>query len=60
MKKRNDFEDFCKVNELLNYKKHLTAEGLGEIIKIKVEMNREEKFPTKCEVKKEKKQLIYP
>jgi len=29
------------------------VKGLGEIRKIKVEMNREEKFATKCEVKKE-------
>jgi hypothetical protein len=35
-----DFEDFCRIALLLNKKAHLTSEGLEEIKKIKVTMNR--------------------
>jgi hypothetical protein len=38
--KRLDFEDFCKVTELMKKKAHLTQEGLDQIRKIKSEMNR--------------------
>ena len=34
-----DFEDFCWAAELIKEKKHLTAEGLEEIRKIKAGMN---------------------
>ena len=34
-----DFEDWCKAAELMKEKKHLTAEGLEEIKKIKTGMN---------------------
>ena len=35
-----DFADFCKVAELIKEKKHLTKEGLEQIRKIKVGMNK--------------------
>ena len=35
-----DFADFCRAAELKKEKKHLTAEGLEEIRKIKASMNR--------------------
>ena len=35
-----DFADWCKVAELMKEKKHLTKEGLEEIYKIKVGMNK--------------------
>lgn len=35
-----DFQDFCKVGELINKKDHLTKEGLEKIRKIKFNMNR--------------------
>lgn len=38
--KAKDFEDWCKVAEMLNEKKHLTVEGLEQIRKIKSVMNR--------------------
>jgi LAGLIDADG endonuclease len=38
--KSKDFEDFCKVAELMRNKEHLTLEGLGKIRKIKSGMNR--------------------
>ena len=34
-----DFADFCQVAELMKNKKHLTAEGLDQISKIKAGMN---------------------
>ena len=34
-----DFQDFCKIAELVNKKAHLTLEGLEEIRKIKSKMN---------------------
>ena len=39
--KAKDFEDWCKVAEMLKEKKHLTLEGLEEIRKIKTAMNRD-------------------
>ena len=38
--KSKDFEDFCKVAELMQNKEHLTAEGLNKIRKIKAGMNK--------------------
>ena len=38
-----DFEDWCKVAEMMKEKKHLTPEGLEEIRKIKAGMNRDRK-----------------
>jgi hypothetical protein len=38
--KSNDFQDFCKVAELINKKEHLTKEGLGKIREIKFQMNK--------------------
>lgn len=44
--KAQDFKDFCRVAELMKDKKHLTKEGLEEIKKIKVGMNKGRKlFP---------------
>ena len=42
--KHKDFEDFCKVVEMMKEKKHLTKEGFEEIKKIKAGMNRGRKF----------------
>lgn len=39
--KAKDFEDWCKVAEMLKEKKHLTMDGLEQIRKIKTGMNRE-------------------
>lgn len=38
--KSQDFEDWCKVAELIDRKKHLTEEGLKEIYNIKSGMNK--------------------
>lgn len=38
--KLRDFEDFCKVVQIVNNKEHLTPKGLEEIKKIKSGMNR--------------------
>lgn len=38
--KSSDFEDWCKVVELIQNKVHLTQEGLDQIIKIKAGMNK--------------------
>ena len=40
-KKLLDFQDWCKVAEMMKEKKHLTIEGLNEIRAIKAGMNRE-------------------
>jgi hypothetical protein len=37
--KKLNFQDFCKVVELMQNKAHLTSEGLEEIRKIKSGMN---------------------
>lgn len=37
--KSKDFEDFCKVVDIMKVKGHLTAEGLDKIRKIKSGMN---------------------
>ena len=37
--KAKDFQDFKKVAELMSYKKHLTRDGLDQILKIKNVMN---------------------
>ncbi len=37
--KRLDFEDFCKIGELMNNKEHLTQIGLDKITEIKKGMN---------------------
>ena len=42
--KRDDFEDFCRVAEIIKDKKHLTAEGLDQIRKIKAGMNTGRQF----------------
>jgi hypothetical protein len=39
--KAQDFNDWCKVADLITQKKHLTKEGLNEIRKIKAGMNTE-------------------
>ena len=38
--KSKDFDDFCKVVDIMKVKGHLTAEGLDQIHKIKAGMNR--------------------
>jgi hypothetical protein len=38
--KSQDFDDWCKVAELIKEKKHLTDEGLDQIRKIKAGMNK--------------------
>ena len=47
-----DFADFCQVVELMKNKKHLTAEGLEEIKKIKSGMNTGIKFTAEGEEEK--------
>lgn len=42
--KRLDFEDFCKIIELVKNKEHLTSKGLEEIRKIQSSMNRNRKL----------------
>ena len=42
--KSKDFEDWCKVAELMKEKKHLTEEGLEQIKKIKAKMNKGRKL----------------
>lgn len=42
--KRLDFEDFCKIIELVKNKEHLTNKGIEEIIKIQSGMNRNRKL----------------
>jgi hypothetical protein len=37
--KKDDFEDFCKVVDIMKVGGHLTPEGLEEIRKIKAGMN---------------------
>ena len=37
--KSEDFNDFCKVAELMKSKSHLTKEGLEQIRQIKADMN---------------------
>ena len=41
--KSQDFEDWCKVAELINNKTHLTPSGLQEILKIKAGKNKRRK-----------------
>jgi hypothetical protein len=38
--KAQDFQDFCRVVELVKAKKHLTTSGLALILEIKVGMNK--------------------
>ena len=38
--KRLDYQDWCKVAEMMQNKEHLTAEGLNKIRKIKAGMNK--------------------
>lgn len=38
--KSKDFEDWCKVAELIKTKKHLTKDGLDQICQIKAGINR--------------------
>lgn len=38
--KLKDFDDWCRVAELMKEKKHLTQEGLVQIRKIKASMNK--------------------
>jgi hypothetical protein len=38
--KQLDFNDFCKIANLMEEKKHLTQEGLALILKIKSQMNK--------------------
>src|SRR6185437_421909 len=42
--KFKDFEDFCRVAELMQNKEHLTDEGLDQIREIKAGMNRGREF----------------
>ena len=37
--KKFDFEDFCKIVDLINKGEHLTEEGLSKIQSIKLNMN---------------------
>jgi len=39
-----DFEDFVKLTTIINQKRHLSSEGLSEILKIKSGMNLSRKF----------------
>jgi hypothetical protein len=42
--KSKDFNDFCKVVELMKTKVHLTEEGLNQIIQIKDAMNKGRRY----------------
>ena len=42
--KSEDFNDFCKVAELMKSKSHLTKEGLEQIRQIKADMNTGRKW----------------
>jgi len=44
-KKSSEFKDFSTIAELMKDKKHLTQEGLEEILKIKSGMNTGREFP---------------
>jgi len=46
-KKSEDFKDFCIIAEMIKDKKHLTSEGLEQILSIKVGMNTGRQFPSK-------------
>lgn len=39
--KNKDFKDWCKIANLIDTKRHLTEDGLAEILKIKKGMNKE-------------------
>lgn len=41
--KNSDFEDFCKIQEMINTGLHKTEQGLTNIKMIKREMNRNRK-----------------
>jgi len=41
--KKNDFEIFSKIIELMNEQKHLSNEGLKEIAELASKMNRQTK-----------------
>jgi len=45
-KKSEDFKDFCIIAELMKNKKHLTKEGIKEILRIKAGMNTGREFPS--------------
>ena len=45
-KKSDDLKDFCTIAELMKNKKHLTKEGLEQILKIKAGMNTGRKLPS--------------
>lgn len=45
-KKSSDFKDFCVIAELMKDKKHLTSEGLKQILSIKAGMNTGRQFPS--------------
>lgn len=38
--KASDYQDWCKVAELMKIKAHLTPKGIDQIIKIKENMNK--------------------
>lgn len=38
--KATDFQDWCKIAELIKIKAHLTLDGLEQIVKIKNNMNK--------------------
>ena len=43
-KKRNNFEAFCKVSELIREKKHLTKEGVAEAKRIRESVNNKKRI----------------
>jgi hypothetical protein len=57
--KNLDFQDFCKIAEIIYKKAHLTLEGLKEIRKIKFNMNKERYKKGKVAIGKVKYLLIY-
>ena len=46
--KSEDYLNWCKVAELVKEKKHLTKDGLDQIIKIKENMNKGRKYTSAC------------
>jgi hypothetical protein len=58
--KNLDYQDFCKIAEIIHKKAHLTLEGLKEIRKIKLNMNKGRyKKKGKVAIGKVKYLLIY-
>jgi len=58
--KSQDFQDFCKVAELVEQKKHFTAEGLDQIRKIKAGMNKGRIFDSDSDSQEDENSRVGP